>query len=415
MLGLSQSFEIVCFGFFLLGFMFGVKDSATSIYVSEISETSFRGTLMALAPLSHGLGNVLVYLMGTFLSWHRVALICAAVPVLTMIAISLVPESPNWLLSKDRPKEALKAMQWLRGWVSPQAVQEEFSKLQNYSDQSTACILCTKQSLKCYHPKSTLSDKVKELTRKRNIKPFILVFFLDLFMELSNAKVWRPYIIQVLKAYGMPVGANVMTVILSVLTFLAQISFMLTVKRVGKRRIYLTTTFVVMLSSMGLYIYGLIFFPSNWTSFNHSNSPEDFEAIRQSVGNFGYFALAFLLVMQFFNNMALANVPHVVLGELFPFKLRSFLCGLAIALRFLIASFATKTYYDIEMWFSLNGATLFYGLTTLIGLITMYFILPETENRSLEDIELHYSDNSKGIADINIRISSKNINTTEEL
>lgn len=35
----------------------------------------------------------------------------------------------------------------------------------------------------------------------------------------------------------------------------------------------------------------------------------------------------------------------------------------------------------------------------------MYLILPETERRSLNDIEIHYSDNSKGLTDIDIRIN----------
>lgn len=35
----------------------------------------------------------------------------------------------------------------------------------------------------------------------------------------------------------------------------------------------------------------------------------------------------------------------------------------------------------------------------------MYYILPETEHRSLQDIELHYSDNKKGLFDIDIRIN----------
>lgn len=39
-------------------------------------------------------------------------------------------------------------------------------------------------------------------------------------------------------------------------------------------------------------------------------------------------------------------------------------------------------------------------------LIAMFFILPETEKRSLEDIELHYSDDTKKITDINIRINN---------
>lgn len=32
----------------------------------------------------------------------------------------------------------------------------------------------------------------------------------------------------------------------------------------------------------------------------------------------------------------------------------------------------------------------------------MYKIMPETENYSLEDIESHYSDNTKGLTDIHI-------------
>lgn len=33
----------------------------------------------------------------------------------------------------------------------------------------------------------------------------------------------------------------------------------------------------------------------------------------------------------------------------------------------------------------------------------MYFLLPETENRTLEDIELHFSDNKRKLTDIRIR------------
>lgn len=35
----------------------------------------------------------------------------------------------------------------------------------------------------------------------------------------------------------------------------------------------------------------------------------------------------------------------------------------------------------------------------------MYLTLPETEQRSLEDIELHFSDNALGLTDINISIN----------
>lgn len=37
----------------------------------------------------------------------------------------------------------------------------------------------------------------------------------------------------------------------------------------------------------------------------------------------------------------------------------------------------------------------------------MYFILPETENYTLEDIELHFSDDSKKLTDLKIIKSNK--------
>lgn len=60
---------------------------------------------------------------------------------------------------------------------------------------------------------------------------------------------------------------------------------------------------------------------------------------------------------------------------------------------------STKTYYNLETTLSMPGISLLYCTVAVIGLISMYKIMPETENRSLEDIELHYSNDSKKITD----------------
>lgn len=51
----------------------------------------------------------------------------------------------------------------------------------------------------------------------------------------------------------------------------------------------------------------------------------------------------------------------------FFFRSRSFLCGIAAANRYVLATVATKTYYNIEMWLSLPGAIGFYGFISFIG------------------------------------------------
>lgn len=61
-----------------------------------------------------------------------------------------------------------------------------------------------------------------------------------------------------------------------------------------------------------------------------------------------------------------------------------------------------KTYFNLETSLSLPGISLFDCAIAAIGWIVLYKILPETEGRSLEDIEMHFSDNSKKLTDHNI-------------
>lgn len=91
----------------------------------------------------------------------------------------------------------MKSLQWLRGWVSPAAVSDEFKDLQRYNAMASSCLSCEKLVTKCEHPPPTLLEKVKDIGRKRTLKPFILVAFQCFIMQFCGIFAMRPYIVQV--------------------------------------------------------------------------------------------------------------------------------------------------------------------------------------------------------------------------
>lgn len=80
-------------------------------------------------------------------------------------------------------------------------------------------------------------------------------------------------------------------------------------------------------------------------------------------------------------------------------RVRGVAAGLSAALDYALSFICTKTYYNLEIALSMPGITLLNCIISGFGVILIYKIMPETENRTLEDIEMHFSDKTKKITD----------------
>jgi hypothetical protein len=294
-------------------------------------------------------GFSLVYFLGSITTWRLTAIICCSVPICTAIAICFVPETPYWLLAKNRKDDALKSLMWLRGWVSsPKYVEKEFNEIVRYSEESNRCVACQKSDSKCSHPPASTKELARELYRKRTLKPFFIVIMMFVFAQFSGLSAMRPYLVQIFQAYAVPIDSSWATVVIGIMGFFANIACMCVIKPIGKRRIALISMTGNCISIISLAIYSYIVLPEGLTSFDKHNlhAPEN---------NLGYIPLTLIYFFAFFTSLGVLPVPWMLLSEVFPFKSRGLATGITAAINYTMAFVTTKTYFNLETSLSLFG------------------------------------------------------------
>jgi len=73
--------------------------------------------------------------------------------------------------------------------------------------------------------------------------------------------------------------------------------------------------------------------------------------------------------------------------------------GIVAAIYYAMNFVSAKTYFNLETTLSLFGACLLYTTLAIFGTIFLYLYLPETEGKTLEEIEEHFSDNRLRLRD----------------
>lgn len=94
-----------------------------------------------------------------------------------------------------------------------------------------------------------------------------------------------------------------------------------------------------------------------------------------------------ILTYVFTSTLGLLTIPFVMNAEIFPQKYRGFGSGLTICATYSICFVCVKLYPTMVTELGSFNVCLFYGICSLASTLYVYFILPETKGKSLQDIE----------------------------
>lgn len=86
----------------MIGISTGGSCVVAPMFISEYAETSIRGLLGTCFQLFLTIGILIVYVVGAVAhsptGWIQLSWVCAVVPVLFVLGLLIVPESPVWLM-----------------------------------------------------------------------------------------------------------------------------------------------------------------------------------------------------------------------------------------------------------------------------------------------------------------------------
>jgi major inositol transporter-like SP family MFS transporter len=342
---------------FVLGIAVGGGSATVPVFIAEIAGPSRRARLVSRNELMIVSGQLLAYVLSAVMAallhtpgiWRYMLAIAMVPGILLLIGTFFVPASPRWLASKRRFDEAKDVLQQLRD--TPEAAQKEIDEMKAQDEQAR------------HRP------KVRELLRQRwVIKLLFIGIGLGFTAQLTGVNAFMYYTPIILKNTGMGTNAALTATIGNgVVSVIATLLGIWAIGRYGRRHLLMTGLVVVVLMQAALGCV-LEFMPQNITQ--------------------SYTALACILVFLLFMQMCISPVYWLLMSELFPVQVRGLLTGTAVSLQWL---FNASVAFTFPLAISALGNPTFFvfAVINLGSLLFVFFCLPETKGKSLEQIEKH--------------------------
>ncbi len=348
---LTPNLDLLIFGRIIVGVGIGIASFISPMYISEVAPKSIRGTLVFLNQLALTIGILLAYLVDYLFikvpdGW-RWMLGLAIVPALALgIGMLKMPDSPRWLVMKNRGGQARTNLVKIRG---TQNVDAELKDIH----QS----LATGGS-------SSWSDLLKPALRL----PLVIGIGLAIFQQATGINTVIYYAPTILKFSG--IDSNAISILgttgIGVINVIFTIIGAWLVDRAGRRPLLLAS-----LSGMAIAL-GLLAIAFQ---------------LPQLTSSLGIAVVLILMLYVASFAIGLGPVFWLLISEIYPLNVRSKAMSVATVANWGANLIVAVTFLSIVQSLGRPGAFWLYAALTVASVLFTYFLVPETKNRTLEQVQ----------------------------
>ncbi|ODM94285.1 Facilitated trehalose transporter Tret1 [Orchesella cincta] len=362
---LAPSILVVYIGRFIGGIALGLTISAAPLYIVESASVELRGPLGTLTQFLFTFGVLTSFIFGSILNWRQLAWASATIVLPSILMLFLIPESPVWLLSKDRVKEAERAFYKLRGKSADfKSFLECNAKLHNIDVNMNSDGI-----------RSGISFFWK--LNKAERRSCLVAIALCVFQQLSGINGINYYALTIFKAASegseaFVLNGHVSSIIVASVFCLATLPSYLLIEKVGRKLLLIGSIILMAFSSFGIGIY---FF------------------IKEKVEDSGVFRMIPLILLIIFVlafSSGFGPILYILVAEILSPEIRPIYSPIAVGINWLAVFAITKSFPDLIAITGIYGVFWLYASLTIVAVFFVICFVPETKGKSEREIEKYF-------------------------
>lgn len=350
-------------GRFLIGIGVGLEGGGIGVYIAESVPSSVRGSLVSLYQFNIALGELFGYIVGVIFfdvkgGWRYMVGSSLVFSTTLFIGLLFLPESPRWLMHKGRVGESWNVWKRLRD-VNEEGNKIEFLELRDVAEHDSQL-----------HANESKFQSLFDLVRvPRNRRALVYSCVMIGLGQLTGINAIMYYMSTLMKNIGFDDKQSVaMSMVGGAALLIGTVPAILWMDRFGRR----TWAMTIIIFIVGLVLVGVGYQINLQT---HMAAAEGVYLTGQIIYNMAFGSYAAL--------------TWVLPSESFSLGTRSAGMTVSSALLYLFAFTVTYNFEKMKEAMTYTGLTLgFYGgIALVIGIPYQLLCMPETKNRTLEEID----------------------------